>query len=249
MSRARPLDSNASFEALAVSGATASLVADGLDPIPLVEHESGRYHAEGPEHIVLHDTQYDLRIVVPGAARTITASTHVPGVLTLLDARPDVAVYQGAAQFTFLITTPPTAGLQQVQFTFVTEAMDVRVEQMVPAVRDFYESDSDDLTIEDFRITGSPIVAEGNFTINADGTITVSYPWIGISFYGPNLVRLNSLDANVYDFYRSQTVQQGGSTLGPGEIPNPLERVDGAHGLFGSIARQSVQVTVLRPGA
>ncbi len=57
----------------------------------------------------------------------------------------------------------------------------------------------------------------------------------------------NALDDNLYDYIRSQSIQQGGSTFSPGEIPNPLEHVVGAHGTFGSYARISFDLFVLRP--
>ena len=57
----------------------------------------------------------------------------------------------------------------------------------------------------------------------------------------------NAIDDNLYDFVRSQIIQQGGSTFAPGEIPNILERVNGAHGVFGSYARVSFDLFVKRP--
>lgn len=71
-------------------------------------------------------------------------------------------------------------------------------------------------------------------------------PGLAISFYGPNRIIANAIDDNLYDFVRSQSIQQGGSTFSPGEIPNPLERIVGAHGVFGSYARISHEFFVLR---
>ena len=88
---------------------------------------------------------------------------------------------------------------------------------------------------------------EDNYDVNPDGTLTIRYPWLGITFYGPNRLIANALDDNLYDFIRSQSVQQGGSTFAPGEIPNPLARVNGAHGVFGSYARVSFDLFVIRP--
>ena len=42
---------------------------------------------------------------------------------------------------------------------------------------------------------------------------------VAIIFYGPNRIFANALDDNLYDYIRSQSIQQGGSTFSPGEIP------------------------------
>ena len=103
------------------------------------------------------------------------------------------------------------------------------------------------MTLEDLRVGGSPILNEENYDVNPDGTLTIKYPWLAITFYGPNRIFANALDDNLYDYIRSQSIQQGGSTFSPGEIPNPLENVEGAHGVFGSYARISFDLFVLRP--
>lgn len=74
----------------------------------------------------------------------------------------------------------------------------------------------------------------------------VEFPWLGILFFGLNEIRVQAVDENLYDFIRSQIVQQGGSTLPPGETPNVLEHVDGARGVFGSYASVSTAVFVKR---
>ena len=99
---------------------------------------------------------------------------------------------------------------------------------------------------EDLRITESPIINEGNYEINENGTITVKLPWLAVAFFGPNRLTANALDDNMFDFIRSQTVQQGGSTLAPGEIPNVIDRVEGGTGIFGSLARSSYEVLITR---
>jgi hypothetical protein len=55
------------------------------------------------------------------------------------------------------------------------------------------------------------------------------------------------VDDNIFDFVRSHTVQQGGSTLSPGEIPNVLDRVEGGTGIFGSSAQITYETFVKRP--
>ncbi len=51
---------------------------------------------------------------------------------------------------------------------------------------------------------------------------------------------------NMYDFYRSRDIQGGGSTLSPGEFQNVIYNIDGGIGVFGSMASDTVLVTVLK---
>ena len=99
--------------------------------------------------------------------------------------------------------------------------------------------------LEDVLVVESPPINEGNYEIQSDNTIDVKLPWLAVAFYGPTRTYISAIDQNLYDFIRSQDVQQGGSTLAPGEIPNVINRVDGATGLFGSYARVE-QETLIR---
>jgi hypothetical protein len=83
--------------------------------------------------------------------------------------------------------------------------------------------------------------------VNADGTLTLQLPWLAVAFYGRNRTTANAIDDNLYDFVRTQSAQQRGGGFTPGSIPNVIEHVEGGTGVFGSIARQSYDVTVLRP--
>ena len=191
---------------------------------------------------------YRLEIVVPSTNDVITATTVVSDTFRLVNATLDEAVYQSDEQLELTVTRSRSPGRDQNFYIFVTEAFDVREEQLTPLAEAFYdEGENDDVTLEDLRVGGSPILNEDNYDINADGTLTIRYPWLAITFFGPNRLTANALDDNLYDFIRSQSVQQGGSTFAPGEIPNPLERIDGAHGVFGSYARVSFDLFVKRP--
>ena len=118
---------------------------------------------------------------------------------------------------------------------------------MTPFALAFFDQQDGETTLEDLRVGGSPILNEDNYDPNPDGTLTIRLPWLAITFFGPNRLIANALDDNLYDFIRSQSVQQGGSTFSPGEIPNPLETVTGAHGVFGSYASLSFDLFVKRP--
>ena len=190
--------------------------------------------------------RYRLDVTVPGTGDQISASTVVPDTFRLVEATLDEVVYQSSEQLELTVTRSRSPGRDQNYYIFVTEAFDVRVEQLTPFAAAFFEDQEDELTLEDLRVGGSPILNERNYDLNPDGTLTIRYPWLAITFYGPNRLIANALDDNLYDFIRSQSVQQGGSTFSPGEIPNPLERVVGARGVFGSYARTSFELFVKR---
>lgn len=207
----------------------------------------GVYFPDDPAALARPLGTYRLEVVVPSTNDLISATTVVPDTFSLVDATLTEAVYQGDEQLELTVTRSRSPGRDQNYYIFVTEAFDVREENLTPLAAAFFENEEDDITLDDLRVGGSPILNEDNYDINADGTLTIRYPWLAITFYGPNRLTANAVDDNLYDFIRSQSVQQGGSTFAPGEIPNPLERVNGAHGVFGSYARVSFDLFVIRP--
>ncbi len=189
---------------------------------------------------------YRLRVSLDETGTAITATTVTPDTFSVVHATLSTAVYQAPEQLELTITRSSFPGREQNYYVFVTEALDPKVEELTPLALARYESDASDEALESLSLNGSPILSEDNYEPHADGTITMRYPWIGINFYGPNRIHINALDNNLYDFFRSQSVQQGGSTLAPGEIPNPIERITGAHGVFGAYASVSFDLEVLR---
>ena len=248
LSRTAGLEETFDFPQQAIRNARVQVSLRGGPVIPFTEHPEnpGIYWPSNPEHVVEPGGTYDLSISVSDEPDPITGTTIVPGRFEILSATVDSAVYQADENLVLTISQSQNPDLELNHYVFVTEALDVRVEQLVPFAADVFEAADGDLELDDLRTSGSPIVSEGNFDINQDGTISIQYPWIGINFYGPNLVRLNTVDRNLFDFIRSQSVQQGGSSFGPGEIPNPIENIGGAHGVFGSLARATHRLTVLR---
>ena len=101
--------------------------------------------------------------------------------------------------------------------------------------------------MEDRRTDASPPINESNYELDAQGQITISVPWIIFTFYGPNRLAASALDDNLFDFTRSQAIQEGGAGLSPGEIPNIVDYVEGGTGVFGSIARIEYDVFLQRP--
>ncbi len=184
---------------------------------------------------------YRLEVDVPGQARPVTATTVVPGAFLLVQANADTIVYQGASQLELDVTRSVYPGRQSI-YIFSTEALDLGVDMLTPFYRDIIDDDDD---IADLRITNSPLINEGNYVANDDGTITIRLPWIAVAFYGRNRLTASALDDNLFDFFRTQSVQQGGSTFSPGEIPNVIEHIDGGTGVFGSYANSSFEVVIV----
>lgn len=191
---------------------------------------------------VLPERTYRLEIQVPGEAQMVTAETVVPGAFELVQANADTIVYQGASQLELDVTRSVYPGRQSI-YIFSTESLQPVADLLTPFYRDVTGDDEQD--IASLRITNSPLINEANYDVNPDGTLTIKLPWIAVAFFGENRLTASALDDNLYDFIRTQSVQQGGSTLSPGEIPNVIERVDGGTGVFGSYARSSFVVNIV----
>lgn len=249
LSRSGRVDQIYDFTRSAISTATVTvtLLAEDGSPERVFEfftesEEPGIYRPINPARIIPERT-YRLVVDLPGQTEDITSSTTVPGSFRLLDANASIVQYQSEEQLELELTRSVTPGRQSV-FIFATESLQPDAEFLTPFYRDLIGDSDDD--VEDLRITESPIINEGNYEVNENGTITVRLPWLAIAFFGPNRLTANALDDNLYDFIRSQSVQQGGSTLSPGEIPNVIDRIEGGTGIFGSLARSTYDVLVIR---
>ena len=183
---------------------------------------------------------YRLRVDVPDHP-TITSTTLVPDTFSVSSASSDTVTFQSEEPFTFELTPPRYPG-RQSYFTFTTTALDGFEDQLTPFARSLLD-DGDDVTLADLRERVSPILNEESFDFS-DGALRIRFPWLAIYFYGRNQVSIQALDDNLYDFIRSQNVQQGGSTRSPGEIPNVLDPIDGGRGIFGSYAEAAVEFYV-----
>jgi len=192
---------------------------------------------------VLPRNTYRLEVTLPRENdHRITAETSVPDTFSVREVIRDEAFYQSEQQLEFLITRNRSNNRQNY-FIYATESMEPLEENLTP----FWRDAADDIS-ELIRIRTN-IVNEENFDVNPDGTMTLRMPWIGIAFYGKNIISTFSIDDNAYDFFRSQPVQTGGGagTLAPGEIQNIIYNIDGAIGLFGSMSVLNIEVNVLRP--
>ncbi len=188
---------------------------------------------------------YELFVSVPESGEVIRSRTIVPGAFSVIEFGPETSQYQSAQQVEVLLTRSEYPGRPAI-FVFSTESLDPRIETLTPFYREVVDpdQDTDDDELADFLVNESPPLNESGYQIDEDGNLSIKVPWLAFAFYGPNELRTNALDDNLYDFVRSQRVQQGGSTLAPGEIPNVIDHIDGGIGVFGSYASASVRVTV-----
>lgn len=215
--------------------------------------EPGAYHSVTDER-VLPGATYRLEVRSEPNAEIVWAETTVPADFELIEPSATEIAYKDPAQFSMLVTQSPVEGGQSV-FVFTMESLEPTLKNLIPAYREFiYDEKIDDLdtfewSVEDFKdflIFSSPPIFEGNYEVFPNGTLRVKLPWFAVAFYGPLKVTMTTLDKNLYDFQRYQQVQQGGSTLSPGEIPNVLDHVENGRGLFGSSSRVTAFVDILK---
>ena len=225
-----------------VSRLDASGAVDEVTRFSEIEEQPGLYWPVGG-NIVESGRTYRLEVNSTGFG-AVSSTTIVPGAFNLVRSSADTLTYQGSEQFELDVTRSEYPGRQSI-FIFATESLNPVAELLTPFYKDVTGDSEDDLA--SLRITESPLINEGNYDVNTDGTLTIKLPWIAVAFFGPNRLTANAIDDNMYDFLRSQFVQQGGSTLSPGEIPNVIEHVEGGTGVFGSLSRSIVDVVIEPP--
>lgn len=256
LSRTAPVDATYDFNELAVGGAAVAvelLRADGGVEARYAYRENpdraGVYEAVDPVPVEPLRT-YRLEVDLPEAEEAhLSATTAVPDTFRVVQAEADTVTFGSARQAAFTLTESRYPGRQQSYYRFTTETLleDPAVEDLTPVYRDLYERANGDIALSDLFTASSPILNEANYAAQSDGTLIIRLPWLAVAFYGPTRVQASALDDNLYDFFRSQQVQQGGSTFSPGEIPNVLEHVEGGAGVFGSLARQDYAVYIRPP--
>ncbi|NNF04499.1 MAG: DUF4249 family protein [Rhodothermales bacterium] len=214
---------------------------------------AGRYvPAESGE--VLAGRQYRLHVDVEGFD-PVRSVAQVPGAFDLISVSHDAIEYQDPAQVGYTVTNSVYPGRQTI-FIFSIAAENPSIETLTPLYRQIIYDIGPDESIEgrnldpdemnEILINTSPPVNEGNYDQNPDGTLTVSLPWFAVAFYGRTETVIYAVDDNLYDFLRYAQVQQGGSTLSPGEIPNVRDNVNGGRGVFAAMAKVSSVVDILR---
>jgi hypothetical protein len=248
LSRTIPLSQTYVFEEVAIGGAEVRihlLDASGSGEITIAYTESserGIYRPADLGHRVLDGRRYRLEITgLDRPDERITSVTTVPTAFRIVSLNRTETVYQSQDQFEFRLTRSVVPGRQTV---FVASSTALEPDQY-PLTPFWADRDGDP---EEYITVSSGLVNEGNYEINADDTIDLRYPWIGIAYFGPNRLSVYAVDDNIFDYYRSLQTQQGGGTLSPGQIENVLWNVDGGIGLFGSRAGVSAEVFVSGQG-
>lgn len=242
------------YDSLAVREAEVTLVELGTDGDPVARYPYrtmrdtvGVYVPFGSER-ARPLTTYRLEITVPATGQQIRSTTTVPDTFSIVNASAREVVYQGPRQLELTLTQSRFPGRDQSYYIFSTQSFEPERGNLTPLLREVID-DQEDASLRDLRITSSPVLNEESYDVNDNGTLTLQLPWLAVAFYGRNRTTANAIDDNLYDFVRTQSAQQGGGGFTPGSIPNVIEHVEGGTGVFGSIARQSHDVVILRPGS
>lgn len=252
LSTTAPVSSEYSFQNFAVTNVSVevNLLTGGegssIEQSFSYQMDSDGVYSPATAHEVLPARTYQLRItnIPDDPSASIVGYTAVPDTFSSKSQVPDSVIYQSENQIELDIS-PSINSERQSYFIFTTIALDPSIQNFTPLYADFFDEDEDQLS--DFVKTSSGIVNEANFETKPDGTITLKYPWLAVAFFENNQIVANIIDDNIYDFVRSQSVQLGGSTLSPGEIPNALYRLEGGIGVFGSLAADTIQTYIKRP--
>lgn len=208
------------------------------------ETSPGMFHPLDADLLIREGAAYRLDIHIPGRD-PIRAETTVPAQLHIVNSVPSEIVYQSGNPLDIVIDTPGQKTFDAF-YLFSSTALEPSESELTPFYKATVEND-DEIDYTEFIVSNSGLISENNFEENSDGTVTLSYPWIGVSFYGPNQIVTFSVDKNTYDLVRTRSVQLGGSNLSPGEIPNLQYNVEGALGIFGSMSADTVFTNFVRP--
>lgn len=190
---------------------------------------------------------YELHIDLPGRQQDMTAHTTVPDTFRVVRANRDTAAYQSADRISIDYSLSSYPGRQNI-YLFSTEALEPEQYPLTPFWQQTVEED-DEQGEQQARKVRSNLINQDNYEVDpVDQTITLTYPWIGVAYFGPNRITAYAIDTNVFDYYRSQEVQGGGGgSVSPGEIPSVLYNIEGGKGLFGSMAGASAEVYIEQP--
>jgi hypothetical protein len=253
LSRTVPVGQKYDFDEQAVSGTEVTIALLPIvpsSPATLFRYrESNRrgvYLPEDTTHLVLPLRRYQVTITIPEDQTVITSTTIVPDTFQILSSTADTVIFGSGQQLNIDISSTFYPGRQNV-FVFSTEALDVTVENLTPFFSDFFDEDEDNL--EDFRKNESPPVNEGNYDLNPDGTFTIKVPWISFAFFGRNIISVNAIDDNIFNFITDLTLQSSRSTLSPGELPQINDAIENGTGIFGSYARVKKIIFVKPPNS
>ena len=230
------------FENYGVDGADVRVFL--LDESGSVEKEfryfgrsNGIYEPSVGDEFVLGKRRYAVEIEVPGGPSTIEASTLVPGEFFIQEFDTDTLTYQEEETLKLDVSRSEYPGRQSIYINKL-HAIDTTF-----ALTPFYQGlwEEDEISKEDLIDNSSGIINEANFEPLAGDLLRIELPWVAVAYFGPNDIVVDAIDDNLFDFMRTRD----NNGVGPfGEFDNPVDHIEGARGIFGSLARARIRIYV-----
>jgi len=222
---------------------TASGKTDKIYLYKLEDEGTGSY-TPLDQDLVQPGSTYKLSIQIPGKSTPITSQTTVPDTFAILSDTPATPEYPSDEPISLIASRSKYPG-RKALYIFNALARDTSLSNYLP----YYKQDigrNPLYQLYERMNHPSGIIREENYNTTSSGDIELVVPWNTFVFYGRNRLVVNAIDDNIYDFLRSQQVQSGDSNLTPGEIPNLINHIDGAIGVFGSLASDTTATFVLK---
>lgn len=188
--------------------------------------------------------EYVLEVDAPGYSDQLRASTVVPEAFDVVSPPPAEVVYQLGPSPRFDVSRSPNES-RQTAYILKVRALEPESSSLTPFAQSLV--DDFDTDLEDLITSSSPILNEGNYDVNPDGTLRMSIVWFAFNFYGPQEIMVTALDDALVAFLESQAIQVIPTTLSPGEIPNVVSNVENGTGVWGSIAQAETSLTIVPP--
>lgn len=198
-------------------------------------------------HLVKPGRTYRLKITIPEYENSITGFTTVPGDFEILSYSQDTLIYKSDEILEMNVSKSHYPNRQSI-FIFNTLADSGTEENITPLFNQIWtEKEFDPHYFRRLSTHSWGTVNETNFKLNENGTVFIEYPWSEFPFFGGNMIVVNTIDNNLFDFLRSQSVQRSETGIPPGEMPNVINNIEGALGIFASVASDSINVYLKRP--
>ena len=247
-----------SFAANALSGAAVTLLLLGDDGAPAARYAyaeadtaTGVYQptdAEPAAPTVQSGARYRLEVTLADGG-ALSAETVVPTAFETVGEAADTLLYNILGPAPSVRVTPSAYPGRRPIYQLSVEATGQlpapNPTDLVPFRCALYESDSTDFDLVDTARGASPVLNEGSFSFETDGTLTIEAPWLAIAYFGETTLKASAIDDGLYTFLTTQAVQLGGGTLSPGEIPNVDSNIEGGLGVFGAYAQAERRVVIV----
>ena len=181
---------------------------------------------------------YQLYITFPDNHSIISSVTTIPDSLRILKVLNDTVHYGQSkpVQIQSAVQANPSR-----KYIFNLKTQDPQ--RLTPYYQHQLDTDPNQ-TPEWYYLVESEIMNETNFKFVSDDVIELVLPWDTIAFYGPNLVYVNVIDTNLYDFLRSINTKNN-NQFNAGYINEVIYHIKGGIGIFGSMYRDSTTIDVL----